>query len=301
MRRNSSLVLALLILSLAGLAAPASAQRFGGRERSPEDMAQGRAHSQLMNEINEAEGRSRAFLVRGETAKAEAEADRALRRLDGQEQDDAMPVHELLAEIYVEQGRYLLALEELKRAFPEYSNVRLKMTKALALVGANRSGEAIPLLSQALKLGNVPVLLLGGREDLPAACVASKTALAATAYLLRGIDDYRTRQMDFEAALRLAPKNPLVALNAARFFRETAKRPDLALKALAGAVGGGEATRVLLRQRPSFYLPRRPSPSEGRASDASHLGDARQALRPRNEAGSGQSVPSPRGEGTDWE
>lgn len=207
------------------------------------------------------------LLDAGDDASAEREADRYLAIVEEIEYESERSVargfaRHLLAEVYARQSRYVEALA----MSTDSLNAPQTAVRAVALVGLGRLDEARALISKALKEGNSIVLLVGDRADLPAAHDPSAAALAATAWLIHACETTvdsaaspRTRK-GFEAALALAPRNPLVALNAARFYQATLKRPDLARRALASVTGGGKGTAALIASERAFLEAQRAKP-----------------------------------------
>ena len=161
----------------------------------------------------------------------------------------------VLAEVYARRNRFQQAIEmswEKSKWVTAGLGARESAVKAVALAGLGRLDEARATLERSLTMDNVPVRLRGDRADLPAARDRSTKSLTATAWLIHGLEvkdggnTLPRARRSIEEALRLAPNNPVVALNAARFYREVAKRPDLARKALKAAAGGSRETRVLI-------------------------------------------------------
>ena len=239
---------AFVVVALAALAASASAQhRPPYTPPSPETRAKLEYAYGLVKESEAMLRTARNLLVAGDLEKAWTEAERALERVAELAPSDANHAHQVLAEIYVAKGQYALALNEIAQGYKEDRTVRSLATEALALIGVGRAQESRPLLAKALKGDKMVVELQGDWTDLPAVDNASGEALAATAYLLRAVGDYEEgKRQDLESAQRLAPRNPVVGLSLATFYRKSLRRPDLARKALEKAHGGTKATRDLL-------------------------------------------------------
>ncbi|MFI5384769.1 MAG: hypothetical protein ACHQ50_01495, partial [Fimbriimonadales bacterium] len=105
---------------------------------------------------------ARLLLRQGKYGEVVAECDRAMTLYVGVGFVDAPPAHELLAECYIAQKRFPEAVRE---AFaPKDCSVgsRLNMTRALALIGAGRSGDAVPLILSEAGTQDEPTAMRGG-------------------------------------------------------------------------------------------------------------------------------------------
>ena len=243
-----------LYVLIAALGASLAAAQIVRPKYDP-DMPRFRVFAAVMQEAEKVLRKAEHLLDVGDDAGAEREAERYLSIVGEIEWEPERSMvriggERVLAEVYVSQRRYVEALTMSRDV--DVLNVPQGAVKAVALAGLGRLDEARELLSKALKEGNSIVLLVGDRADLPTARNPSADAVAATAWLIHACEttvdsaaSARARK-GFDAALALAPRNPIVALNAARFYRDKLKRPDLARKALASVNGGGKGTAALI-------------------------------------------------------
>ena len=231
------------------------------RPKYDPDMPRFRVFAAVMHEAEKVLRKAERLLDAGDDAGAEREADRYLSIVGEIEWEPERSMvriggERVLAEVYARQRRYAEALTMSRDV--DVLNAPQAAVKAVALAGLGRLDEARELLPKALKEGNSIVLLVGDRADLPAARDPSADALAATAWLIHAcettVDSAASAraQKSFDVALALAPRNPIVALNAARFYREKLKRPDLARKVLANVNGGGKETAALIAKERAF-------------------------------------------------
>lgn len=124
----------------------------------------------------------------------------------------------VLAEILLERGVPAEAAFELRRLGPTQTGLRSSMNLAIALVRMNHAEAALSILGKELESKNVVLPDSLPKDSLPVYTGGGKGAIEATALLLRAInqrflDDNRDRAMkDLQAAVRLVPENPGVAM-----------------------------------------------------------------------------------------
>ena len=251
-----------LLLLLAFGASLASAQII--RPKYDPEMPRFRVYATVMRAAEPVLRKADRLLDAGDDAGAEREAERYIEIVSEIEWEPERSMastggQRIIAEVYVRQRRYAEALTISRDV--DVLNAPEAAVRAVALVGLGRLDEARALLPKALKGSGLSVLLVGDRADLPAARDPSASALAATAWLVHACattisdDAFPRARKGFDAALALAPRNPIVALNAARFYRDKLKRPDLARKALANVSGGSKETAALLASERDLSKP----------------------------------------------